>query len=112
MSANIGSQAVGYVAGGLTTACVIPQIVHAVRSGSSKDLSYLFVLTLVTGLTLWLVYGIMIDQIPVIIPNAISLALNLLLLIIKSMQDMRVTMRSNAQEGECNGNDTPISQRL
>lgn len=83
------SQVVGYIAGSLTTACVIPQIVHVIRCGSSTDLSYAFVCMLIVGLTLWLTYGFLISEIPVIVPNAISLILNLFLLGIKLRHDFR-----------------------
>ena len=96
MSVDV-AQTVGYAAGALTTACVIPQIVQAIRSGSTRDISYLFIIALVTGLALWLTYGIIISQIPVIVPNAISLALNLVLLGIKSKQDLFRTREDDTQ---------------
>lgn len=81
------SQVIGYVAGALTTLCVLPQIIHAIRTGSTRDLSYIFILTLISGLALWLTYGIMIGEIPVVIPNAISFVLNAILLMVKLVQD-------------------------
>ena len=81
------SQVVGYLAGALTTLCVLPQIIRAIRTGSTRDLSYVFIFTLISGMALWLTYGIMIKQVPVVIPNAVSFCLNTILLIVKLVQD-------------------------
>lgn len=84
---QVTSQVIGYIAGALTTLCVLPQIVHAIRTRSTRDLSYMFIVTLITGLALWLTYGILIEQVPVIVPNAVSIGLNAILLVVKLHQD-------------------------
>jgi MtN3 and saliva related transmembrane protein len=81
------SQIVGYVAGALTTACVIPQLVRSMRTRSTSDISYAYVSLLCAGMALWITYGFLIEQIPVIVPNMVSLFLNLLLITIKFVFD-------------------------
>lgn len=73
----------GYAAAALTTASFIPQ---AVKSWSSRDLSgiSLSMYSLFTlGVGLWMFYGLAIGSWPVIIANAITLALAGTVLILK-----------------------------
>lgn len=66
---------IGYFAALLTTAAFVPQ---AVKSWTSRDLSgiSLSMYSLFTlGVALWLVYGIFIGSWPVILANAVTLAL-------------------------------------
>lgn len=88
MTSAVIPQCIGYAAGALTTGCVVPQIYRAYRTRSTADISYWFLLSLSSGLVLWLTYGILIEQIPVIIPNAVSLGLNLGLLTLKTWYDV------------------------
>ena len=67
--------ALGFIAGTLTTAAFVPQVM---KSWSSRDLSgiSLRMYSLFTaGVALWLIYGIALTSWPIIIANAITLAL-------------------------------------
>jgi len=77
------AQWIGLIAGGLTTIAFVPQVVKTYQSRSAKDLSLTMFLVFSIGIVLWLVYGIMIREWPVIIANAITLLLSLILLIFK-----------------------------
>jgi MtN3 and saliva related transmembrane protein len=65
----------GLVAGAFTTFASLPQIIYIVRMRSMKDISLLTLCMFATGVTLWLVYGIMIRATPVVLWNALSLSL-------------------------------------
>jgi MtN3 and saliva related transmembrane protein len=95
-AAAVAAQCIGYAAGALTTACVVPQIARALRTQSTADISYGFVVTLSLGLVLWTAYGALIGQVPVIVPNAVSLALNLTLIALKLAYDRRRRCCSSA----------------
>jgi MtN3 and saliva related transmembrane protein len=70
---------VGYIAATLTTAAWVPQIVRTWRSRSADDLS-LGMLTIFTiGVALWLLFGLALGSRPVVVANAVTLALSLLL---------------------------------
>ncbi len=63
------------VAAVLTTAAFAPQAVKAWQSRSTKDVSLAMFAMMVTGNSLWLVYGIMINDMPLMIANAVTLLL-------------------------------------
>jgi MtN3 and saliva related transmembrane protein len=76
-------EAVGALAGILTTIAFIPQVVKTWRSRSAEDISLFMFLLFSTGVALWLVYGIAIASVPVIAANAITLILALSILVLK-----------------------------
>ena len=65
----------GLVAGLLTTASLIPQAMKIWKSKSAKDVSLKMFAAFSAGVALWLVYGILQKEIPLIVWNAISLLL-------------------------------------
>lgn len=79
--------ALGYVAGFLTTLAFLPQVIKAWRSQSTEDLSWVMLTSFSCGVCLWVVYGIMLDEPPIILFNAITLALTLVLATIKFRHD-------------------------
>lgn len=79
-----GPDLLGYVAGALTTAAFVPQLVKTWRSRSAGDLSYGMMSVFSTGIALWLVYGIVLESWPVILANAITLVLSLAILALKA----------------------------
>ena len=68
-------QILGLVAGGLTTAAFLPQVIKTWKSKSAKDLSLGMFLLFSLGVALWLVYGIMVKDVPVIAANLLTLVL-------------------------------------
>lgn len=66
---------IGMAAAVLTTAAFAPQAIKAWQSRSTKDVSLAMFTMMVTGNALWLVYGIMIDDVPLMIANAVTLLL-------------------------------------
>ena len=66
---------IGYAAGTLILISIIPQIIKSWRTKSTKDLSLWRYLIYVGGVFLWLVYGLVLWNGPIIIVNAINLAL-------------------------------------
>ncbi|MRR33371.1 hypothetical protein EG829_01560 [bacterium] len=73
----------GLLAGALTSCAVIPQVFKAYRSKQVRDLSIWQPVLLVLGMGLWLAYGIMIDDLPLIAANLFSIACNVLLIVMK-----------------------------
>jgi MtN3 and saliva related transmembrane protein len=71
---------VGYLAATLTTAAFIPQVAQVWKSKSTKDLALPTLLSFVTGVSMWLMYGLLAKSAPVVIANAVTLALNLVIL--------------------------------
>lgn len=74
---------VGFIAGTLTTVAYVPQVIRSWTLKETKDLSLSMLVLYAAGVSLWLVYGIWMDAMPVIAANGISLVLILVLLGIK-----------------------------
>jgi MtN3 and saliva related transmembrane protein len=70
----------GYLAGTLTTFAVVPQIRKAWKTRAVNDISVSTVVTLICGVTLWTVYGVVHGSWPMIITNGLAVLLNSLLL--------------------------------
>ena len=64
------------LAGIFTTIAVIPQIVKALKTHKVKDISPIFFSILLVGVGLWTYYGILKNDLPIIITNGISFVLN------------------------------------
>lgn len=73
----------GLVAAGLTTVAFIPQVHKTWKSRSAKDLSLGMYLIFTSGVILWLIYGILKEDIPIIAANVVTLSLTLILLYFK-----------------------------
>ena len=70
----------GLIAGICTTAAVIPQIWKAWKTKKVNDVSPGMFFVLITGLALWTVYGVIQNDLPIILTNGVALALNSLML--------------------------------
>jgi len=73
----------GWIAGALVTLSLLPQIVRVFKLRSAREISLLFNTMLLSGILLWLGYGIAKNLLPVIIWNAIGATLTALLLYAK-----------------------------
>jgi MtN3 and saliva related transmembrane protein len=74
---------IGIIAGIITTSALVPQAVKIYKTKSAKDISLTMFVFLSIGIALWLFYGILIQAIPVITANSVSLLLNILIIIMK-----------------------------
>lgn len=62
----------GFAAGTLTTVSFLPQVIKAWKTRHTGDISgYMFILLLV-GICLWLFYGIVMADMPIIAANGVS----------------------------------------
>jgi len=75
----------GLIAATLTTASFLPQAIKTIKTRHTKDLSLGMYVLLTTGASLWLIYGILIEDLPIILANGITLIfiITILILIIK-----------------------------
>ncbi len=75
----------GTMIGTLATLCVIisyfPQLIKAYKTKSLEDFSWLYLIIIFTGIVLWFVYGLIINDLVIIYANiVISLLAGSLLL--------------------------------
>lgn len=74
---------IGTAAAVLTTSSFIPQVVKAHKSHSTKDLSLSMYLLSALGLSLWAVYGFILNSLPIIAANLVTLGMVFYLLFLK-----------------------------
>ncbi len=74
---------IGICAASLTTISFLPQVIKAWKTKQTSDLSLLMVVLLLLGVFLWLVYGLMLKQSPIILANSVTLVLAITLLGLK-----------------------------
>ena len=74
---------IGLVAASLTTAAYVPQVYKTWKEKSTKDISLSMYAVLLTGVLLWLVYGIYLGSLPIILSNIITSMLLLFMLAMK-----------------------------
>lgn len=74
----------GFMAGTLTTLSFVPQVHKAWRTRRCSDLSWGMLLAFAAGVTLWLCYGFLLRQAPIVVANAVTLALLVALIVMKA----------------------------
>ncbi len=74
---------IGYAAAFLTTASFIPQAMHTFKTKDVRGISLGMYTAFVVGITLWLVYGLLLNAWPMILANAITLTLAVAILAMK-----------------------------
>lgn len=79
----LSSDLIGYVAATLTTSAFIPQALMTWKNKRAEGVSLSMYVILITGVILWLTYGIMLSAWPVIIANVITLFLTIFILVMK-----------------------------
>ena len=79
----IVGERIGFAAATCTTAAFVPQLVRIVRLRSARDISLPTFLLFSVGVGLWLIYGMGTGSRPVIVSNALTLAVSLSILFCK-----------------------------
>ena len=77
---------IGYIGAFMTTAAFFPQTWQVIRTRDTRSISLAMYVLFTFGICFWLVYGVMIDSVPVTIANAITLVLSSIILYTKIME--------------------------
>ncbi len=92
---------VGTVGGFCTTFAFVPQVVKIWKQGG-RDLSYAMLALYLIGASLWLIYGLLLNSMPIIVTNAATALLVAIATALKAWTDNRVAskqaLRSEAAE--------------
>jgi MtN3 and saliva related transmembrane protein len=75
----VSSTTIGLMAGTLTSIAAIPQVIKTLKTRHVRDISIWQPLLLAFGLALWLIYGILINDLPLILANITPLICNVVL---------------------------------
>lgn len=79
----------GIVAGVLTSISMIPQLIKVIREKNVEDISLLMLLILISGLSLWVWYGFVKDELPIILSNLFAVLVNISLLVCYMMYNKK-----------------------
>lgn len=78
-----GISIIGFVAGTCTTLAFLPQVFRTWRTRSTDDISLGMFSLMVFGIALWLFYGVVIGDWPLILADGVSLLLAATILLMK-----------------------------
>lgn len=71
------------MAAALTTAAFIPQVIKMWRTKKTEDVSLLMLIVFATGILLWLIYGVILNDLPIMLANSATIVLVMILLFFK-----------------------------
>jgi MtN3 and saliva related transmembrane protein len=77
------TDAIGFAAATMTTVSFVPQVLRIVRTRSAHDISWWMFGIFSVGVALWLGYGLILDALPVVLANAVTLVLAVTILVLK-----------------------------
>jgi len=77
------ARGIGIVAGFLTTVSFVPQVLKVYKTRHTKDLSIFMLLLFCAGVALWTLFGILLAEVAIIVPNAVTLILAAYILAMK-----------------------------
>ena len=89
---------IGLVAGTLTSIAAIPQVLKTLQTRHVRDISIWQPLLLSFGVALWMMYGILISDVPLILANITPLVCNVILTAMKlryGREDRLITEKPN-----------------
>ncbi len=96
---------IGIMAALLTTFAGLPQAVKIIRKKTSKGISLVTYLVLLSGTLLWVAYGILKADWPIIISNAVSSLISTIILILYMMPDRKIAKVHEAILPESDNNE-------
>jgi Uncharacterized conserved protein len=77
------TQILGIVAGICTSVSLVPQLIKIIKSKKADDVALFMLIILLAGQALWIVYGVMKDDIPIIATNSFSVLVNAATLVLR-----------------------------
>ncbi|HEY9048085.1 MAG TPA: SemiSWEET transporter [Ohtaekwangia sp.] len=78
----MSTEVIGIVAGTCTALSLLPQLVKIIQKKEARDISLFYLIVLLAGLSLWVWYGILRKDIPIIATNVTSTILNIAIIIL------------------------------
>jgi MtN3 and saliva related transmembrane protein len=76
-------QILGLVAGALTTGALLPQVIKSWKTKSAGDVSYGMYILYILAFILWISYGVLKSDIPIIATNILSITQSVIMLVFK-----------------------------
>lgn len=76
-------QILGFIAGIFTSISLLPQLFKIIREKKTEAISIWMLVILMIGLGLWATYGLLIENLPILITNSFSLLVNIVIIILR-----------------------------
>ena len=73
----------GYTAGAVTTFTFLPQVIKTWKDKSAKDISLLMFIIAAANEIMWVAYGVLKDNMVIILTNAILLVMSFIMIYFK-----------------------------
>lgn len=83
------AETIGAIAAVMTTASFFPQTIKTIRSRDTTSISLAMYALFSVGVAFWLAYGLLVESRPIIIANAVTLALASTILFLKARDVVR-----------------------
>ena len=74
---------IGFMAAAMGGISLFPQVLKVLKTKSTKDISREMILLLAGSIFLWLIYGILLNNIPIIVANSFGLIQAIIILFFK-----------------------------
>ena len=87
-------EVLGFCAAFCTTISFLPQAVKVIKTRDTSALSLIMYLVFNLGVALWLAYGLIRSDMPIVVANAITLILALVILCTKIYNELYATQRN------------------
>lgn len=78
---SIITKVIGFLAGTGTTVSFFPQMIRVIRTKSVSDLSIYMFLIHSTGVSLWVAYGVLVDDVIIVLFNCVTAIFNIVILL-------------------------------
>jgi MtN3 and saliva related transmembrane protein len=69
----------GIAASSLSAFCMLPQLIKIAKEKAAENVSIPMLIILIMGLSLWIVYGVMIKDYIIVISNSLSVVINVVI---------------------------------
>ncbi len=78
----MSTELIGIAAGVCTAISLLPQLIKIIREKEARNISLFYLVILLAGLSLWIWYGILREDLPIIVTNVTSIVLNVAIIIL------------------------------
>lgn len=77
------TQLIGLFAGICTASSLLPQLIKTIKEKRAEEISKAMLFVLMTGVATWVVYGVLRNDMPIIVTNSFSLLLNITMIFLR-----------------------------
>ena len=79
---------IGFLAAVLTTFSFLPQAIMTLRTRKTDEISMTMYLMLNVGIVCWLLYGLVLNDVAIILANSVTLLFSLPILLVKGSNNL------------------------